>query len=107
HKATNYSATVLQSRFEVPVYVRISNDQQISNSSKRRNTMKQKLMDLLTTMQEKAYDHREVLIRVGGVLVGAAVGALVATAIANAQQDLLLEEILMAQENPPVEVSAE
>lgn len=69
--------------------------------------MKQKLMDLMATVQEKAYDNREVLIRVGGVLIGAAVGALVATAIANAQQDLLLEEILMAQENPPVEVNAE
>jgi len=68
--------------------------------------MKQRLLELWATTQEKAYDNKETLIRVGGIVAGAVIGFTVATIIANAQEDILLEEILMSTEVAP-EVNAE
>jgi len=51
----------------------------------------------LLSLWAKIVEHKTVVIQVGGILAGALIGAAVATMIANAQQDLLLEEILMEQ----------
>jgi len=52
------------------------------------------MKDQLQALWAKAVEHKQVLIQIGATLAGAAVGALVATAISNARNDMLLEELL-------------
>lgn len=56
--------------------------------------MKEQLVALWAKASNAVVENKEVLIKVGGILIGATVGALVATAIANAQEDeqLFFEE---------------
>ncbi len=55
----------------------------------------------LEALWAKAVENKAVLIPVGTALLGALIGATVATAFSNARQDLLLEEVFMEQVQTP------
>lgn len=60
--------------------------------------MKNKLKDLWLTLVEKVSDNKETVIRVGGVVIGAAIGAIGATIVANMQQEAAVNQMLFEEE---------
>jgi len=63
------------------------------------------MKDQLQAIWAKAVEHKQLLIQIGATLAGAFVGAVVASAIANARNDMLLEELLMEPQETNIEVT--
>jgi len=68
--------------------------------------MKNKLLALWATIQEKIYDNKETLIRVGAAVAGTVVGVVAASIVANAQEQSLVEEYLMEEEEIEMETDS-
>lgn len=56
------------------------------------------IKEVLKNIAVKAQDNKDLLIKAGCALGGAAIGAVVTAVVINAQQDNLLEEIRMGIE---------
>ena len=66
--------------------------------------MQEKLMALWARTSQFAKENKETLIRVGGVVAGALIGAVVTTVITNAQNESALLENILQDE---IEAAAE
>lgn len=53
------------------------------------------MKEQLLALWGKVVENKDVVIRVGGAAVGAAVGLAIAAIVVNAQEDSLLEEVVM------------
>lgn len=56
--------------------------------------MKEKLLALWTTLQQKVSTNREVIIRTGAVVIGTAIGVIGATIVSNMQEEAYINDLL-------------
>lgn len=56
--------------------------------------MKEKLLALWATLQQKINTNREVIIRTGAVVIGTAIGVIGATIVSNMQEEEYLNALL-------------